>query len=239
MLFYLCLAAQVSNENADPITLNVYSHNIDILRGRDGRDGLPGVKGEKGEKGEPGPSAGGVTFTRWGKSTCPNTSKTELVYEGLAAGGSYGNSGGGANYVCVTKSPEYLSSSTSPYFSYLQGAAYKSVISRPSLDDQNVPCAVCYSSIRLTKLMIPGKRTCPSSWTKEYSGYLMADFYDHKHNSVYECIDEEMDGISNNGSATSKGARMYHVIVSCGSGHGLPCPPYEQNKSLTCVVCTK
>ena len=87
--------------------------------------------------------------------------------------------------------------------------------------------------------MIPGKRTCPSSWTKEYSGYLMADFYDHKHNSVYECIDEEMDGISNNGSATSKGARMYHVIVSCGSGHGLPCPPYEQNKSLTCVVCTK
>ena len=57
--------------------------------------GLPGPPGEKGEKGEsgdkgprgpPGPSSGGVVYTRWGRTVCPNTPGTELVYAGTTGG---------------------------------------------------------------------------------------------------------------------------------------------------------
>ena len=77
---------------------------IEILRGRDGRDGrdgepgprgLPGrdgkngergLKGDPGAQGPPGPRSGGVTYIRWGRTTCPDTEETELVYAGRAAG---------------------------------------------------------------------------------------------------------------------------------------------------------
>ena len=60
------------------------------LPGRDGRDGNNGLQGEKGERdatgpaGPPGPSIGGLVYTRWGKTSCPNVTGTELVYQGKA-----------------------------------------------------------------------------------------------------------------------------------------------------------
>ena len=98
--------------------------HIEILRGRDGRDGrdvvpgpqgLPGRDGKMGEKGmtgdtgpqgPPGPKSGGVAYVRWGRTTCPNITGTELVYRGRAAGSLWSSSGGGANYQCVTEEPE-------------------------------------------------------------------------------------------------------------------------------------
>ena len=41
--------------------------------------------------------------------------------------------------------------------------------------DHNVPCAVCYTSKRVSKLIIPARITCPSSWTEEYEEYLKAE----------------------------------------------------------------
>ena len=61
---------------------------IKVLRGRDGRDGRDGVpgprgpqrqKGDQGVAGPPGPRNGGVVYTRWGKSSCPNVSGTTLM----------------------------------------------------------------------------------------------------------------------------------------------------------------
>ena len=66
---------------------------VEILRGRDGRDGRDGEpgprglgkNGERGEKGDtgaqgsPGSRSGGVTYIRWGRTTCPDTEGTELV----------------------------------------------------------------------------------------------------------------------------------------------------------------
>ena len=81
----------------------------DGQNGRDGRDGMPGAQGPPGPKGEPGPAggppgsgpvgprSGGVTYTRWEKSSCPNVTGTELVYTGRAGGSSHSHSGGGAN----------------------------------------------------------------------------------------------------------------------------------------------
>ena len=110
------------------ITTN--THYIQILQGQDGRDGIPGPpgpagtpgrddnngkndnKGDKGEfgpQGPPGPRNGGVVFTRWGRTTCPITHDTEILYKGKAAGSHYDQYGGEANYICLPDEPEFLS----------------------------------------------------------------------------------------------------------------------------------
>ena len=90
---------------------------IEMLRGRDGRDGRDGVpgpcgpqgqRGEQGVAGPPGPRNGGVVYTRWGKTSCPNITGTELVYAGRAGGSWHRQMGGGANYLCMPNDPDYL-----------------------------------------------------------------------------------------------------------------------------------
>ncbi len=235
------------------------------MRGRDGRDGLPGLQGETGDKGEqgppgpegttgpqgpvglegpiglpgirglPGPSGGGAVYTRWGRTVCPSTSGTQLVYEGLAAGSHYTHTGGGANYLCITKKPIYISTTVPSHYSYLYGSEYQNPIFN-SLHDQNVPCAVCHTSKRSSKLMVPGTTTCPQSWTEEYEGYLMTDHHTQKRNAVYECVDKDGEAVPGEQHNTN-GALFYHVVAVCKVG--LPCDPFVANRPITCVVCTK
>ena len=224
---------------------------LQILRGRDGRDGLPGrdgqkgergYKGEKGEKGETGavggagPKSGGVVYTRWGRKSCPNDTGAQLVYEGITGGSYFSHPGGGANYVCLPKDPQYMSTHVPSAYSYMHGTEYQNVNGIFS-DKQghDAPCAVCYSSIKTVKLMIPARITCPSSWTIEYKGYLMTAYYKHDNNRVYECVDENPESIPGS-SAITNGAIYYFTVSTC---NGLPCPPYVNNRAITCVVCTK
>ena len=231
---------------------------IQILRGRDGRDGLqgtpgapgkdgrdgrdgekgdPGVQGPRGEQGPPGPASGGVTYIRWGKRSCPSVAGTELVYHGLTAGSWYGNSGGGANHLCMPHNPQYGeywpgTQGHSPIY----GAEYKSGGPLLSVRNHNVPCAVCYVSTRETVLMLPARMGCPSSWTLEYTGYLMSEYKNGGHyRSMYECVDKTPDTIPGS-AANTYGALFYHTEATC---HGLPCGPYNSEKELTCAVCTK
>ena len=112
--------------------------------------------------------AGGTTFIRWGRTVCPDTTGTELVYEGLTAGTFWSRLGGGANYLCIGRDPEYLTdfvpqfSASDVALSYLYGTEYQAP-GLTAIHDQNVPCAVCHTSQRSAKLMIPGKITCPQS----------------------------------------------------------------------------
>ena len=230
--------------------------------GRDGRDGMPGAQGPQGLKGEPGPAggppgpqgqpgargatgpqgsvgaagprSGGVTYTRWGKSSCPNVTGTELVYTGRAGGTYYTDKGGAANHLCMPLDPEY----TLPYQAgvggdnYVYGTEYKSPIQ--GSDNHNVPCAVCAVSTREMVLMIPAKTSCPTSWTREYYGWLMTEHRGH-HRSQYECVDKDQESLSGS-HATTNGARLHHVEANC---NGMPCPPYDPQKELNCAVCTK
>ncbi len=93
------------------------------LRGLPGFPGFPGFPGEKGPKGDkgksgeagpvgpPGPkpsccsNTGGVTYTRWGSTSC----RRNLVYSGRAGGSYYGHHGGGSNYLCMPHEPQWLS----------------------------------------------------------------------------------------------------------------------------------
>ena len=64
------------------------------------------MKGPPRLQGPPGtPGAGSVVYTRWGRTSCPPTAS--LVYSGRAAGSWFGNTGGGANYLCMPNDPDY------------------------------------------------------------------------------------------------------------------------------------
>ena len=227
--------------------------HIEVLRGRDGRDGLPGPTGPAGNDGrngeigetgpmgppgQPGPSSGGVTYIRWGRTVCPSEAGTELVYEGIAAGTYHTHRGGSATHLCLPKVPVYSTYVPGVQgYSPLHGMEYEApnAIAR-SLDDDNVPCAVCYASTRSTVLMVPARNLCPSSsWTLEYSGYLMTEHFNH-HRSSFECVDKDAESIPGTISYTH-GARLYHVEASCSTE--IPCGPYEAQKELTCAVCTR
>ena len=44
----------------------------------------------------------------------------------------------------------------------------------PDMYAHNAPCAICMAVSRCSLLMIPGKTSCPVSWTTEYVSYLMS-----------------------------------------------------------------
>ena len=203
------------------------------------------MTGPMGKQGPPGPSGGGgggVTYTRWGRTTCPEQSGTSLVYEGLAAGGGYNQVGGGANFLCLVKNPKYNPGTTTSNFGYgiLYGTEYEvdrgQALNNGLRHNQNAPCAVCHVSTRSSQIMVPGTYECPSGWTSEYSGWLMVEYHGHKGRSMFVCVDKDAETVPGQ-RADTNGNLLHHTEVDCGTG--LPCPPYDERKELSCVVCTK
>ena len=195
-----------------------------------------------GLRGPPGPTTGGVVYTRWGRTTCPNTTGTQLLYAGRVAGSLFSQSGGGANYLCLPEQPQYstYTAGSQRGRAYLYGAEYETAGGDNgllhSVAQHNVPCAVCYSATRGTVVMIPARLTCPSSWTQEYYGYLMAErSHPSHHRSTFECVDQSPQSIPGS-IANTDGILFFHTEVKC---NGIPCPPYDTQKEVICVVCTK
>ena len=219
---------------------------IDNFRGRPGRDGMSGREGLQGEQGPrglpgtqglPGPVSAGVTYIRWGRTTCPEALGTELVYSGRAAGTQHLHKGGSAEKICLPDNPDYLSIANGVQGrSPLYGTEYESYppAALGHLTHHNVPCAVCYVPNRAAMLMIPAKTLCPTSWTVEYAGYLMTAHYLH-HRSTFSCVDKDAQSIPG-GVGNGDGALFYHVEATC---NGILCPPYDTQRELTCAVCTK
>ena len=84
--------------------------------------------------------------------------------------------------------------------------------------------------------MIPAQIQCPPTWTREYYGYLSTERAGH-HRSSFNCVDVNPEVIGNSG-ANGEGALFYYALSACDS-NGLSCPPYENGRILSCVVCTK
>ena len=190
--------------------------------------------GQKGTKGDKEERNGGTVYVRWGHDQCPSTAV--LVYSGRAGGEHYTNSGGGSNPQCLPLDPNYLHTlpGSQTNVAGMFGAEYQTDNFNRAVQDNDVPCAVCYVSKRSAVYMVPAKYTCPSGWTREYYGYLMAERHNHNP-SQFTCVDSSFKSVV--GSAANKnGLLFYQVEGRCGS---LPCPPYEQTKEFTCAVCTK
>ena len=204
-------------------------------QGEQGIDGINGTQGPPGPQGSVGPTTGGVVYTRWGNSACPNITGTKLVYTGRA-GGSFFDQGGGANYLCLPLDPEYAL----PFIPGLPGTShvYDAEYESPVVGEHNhnVPCAVCHVTTRETVLMIPAKASCPTSWTEEYVGYLMSGSRGHRR-TMFVCVDRKQEPLPGR-ETDNNGAVFYHTEADCTNQANLPCPPYDDVKQLNCVVCT-
>ena len=200
----------------------------------DGRRGKKGVKGEKGEC----VLQGGVVYTRWGKDICPEGA--ELLYEGRAGGSMWSSTGGAANYICMPSDPEY--SAFQPGFqghSPVTWIEYETPENglKSNLLHHSAPCASCYVSSRGATIMIPAKMTCPTSWTKEYDGYLMSTSVSSPHyRTEFVCVDGNAGALPGSAGDSANAGMFYFTEASCD---GMLCGPYVGEKELTCVVCTK
>ncbi len=90
------------------------------IQGPQGVKGEIGIRGLPGPAGPPGTNSGGVIYTRWGASTCPDVPGTQMVYAGRTGGSEHRHSGGEANHLCMPSDPQY----TLRYRSGVQGYAY-------------------------------------------------------------------------------------------------------------------
>ncbi|XP_064604594.1 short-chain collagen C4-like [Liolophura sinensis] len=185
----------------------------------------------------------GVVYTRWGRNICPDHS--QRLYSGIMAGSYYKHTGSGANQLCLPLDPQF--NKTYPGHqskSYVYGTEFQISSGNDVFyttnsggvvpHDREAQCAVCYTSGRLSHLMIPARLECPSGWTVEYLGFLMSQHHTY-HKSEYVCVDQDPDTHPATASNLN-GNLLYVVEAACGS---LPCPPYVDGYEITCVVCTK
>ena len=187
-----------------------------------------------------GDACGGVSYTHWGRTSCPSTEGTRLVYRGKMAGSAW-NEAGSSNYLCLHDQPQFLSVTPGPQGGgrgYLYGTEYEARASPPAFTNQrghDAPCSVCYTFERSIIITIPGRTSCPTSWTREYYGYLMADRSEgHTSGRAPVCVDVNAQSI--HGSATRNiRSQLYFLETRCS---GL-CPPYSEGSEVACVVCTK
>lgn len=181
-----------------------------------------------------------MSYTRWGKSTCSSTEGTELVYRGTTVGSAY-NEAGSTDYLCLHTQPEFLTirAGQQEWRGRLYATEYEAVYSPPafaSMFRHDAPCSVCYTSTRNTKIMIPGRISCPSSWTKEYHGYLMgSDHHAPRGSRSPVCVDVNSESIPGTAGQNVK-SLFYFYETTC---IGIDCPPYSDGAETTCVICTK
>ena len=66
-------------------------------------------------------------YTRWGRTTCPSTAGTQLLYAERAAGSHHNERGGGANRICLPEQPQYSTYTAGTQFgrALLYGVEYK------------------------------------------------------------------------------------------------------------------
>ena len=154
---------------------------------------------------------------------------------GFAGGSWYDHTGAAAEFVCLPPDPDLTTKYTSSY-ALIYGAEYDTSDFAPRAEDGNdLPCSVCRSTVGLSVLMIPGKASCYDGWTLQYHGDLVAGNHADKAATQYICLDEHYETLTA-GQDNHDGKLFYPVKAMCGS---LACPPYHNNRYLTCAVCTK
>ena len=161
-----------------------------------------------------------------------------MVYSGRAGGTLNTVQGGTSDYLCLHNSPEFLELNDGfmPLSAHIHGAEYENPLMADVEDDDRVPCTVCFTNERVALMMIPGRITCPPTWTTEYFGYLMTERDTNHYRRESVCVDNNAQPISDPPGSPGNGALFYHTEVEC---NGLECTPYVEGYELTCVVCTQ
>ncbi|XP_072037565.1 uncharacterized protein [Amphiura filiformis] len=184
--------------------------------------------------------AGGTTYVRWGRTTCPDSGAQE-VYKGLAAGSWYAHKGGSSEITCLPLEPSWSNYADGwNSKAYIYGVEYDLAYDPFSHDNAEVihnhdmPCVVCRVPTRGVELLFPAQNACPERWTLEYNGYLMAGYHDHEQRTQYMCVDQAPE-VRAGSAGDVNGALLYIVEGNCGT---LPCGPYVSGREFACAVCT-
>jgi len=168
-----------------------------------------------------------------------------ILFSGYAAGSHYYRIGGGSNQLCLPEEPQLQThTKRRMYAGFLYGIQYRTNGDPRGATEYHAkptPCAVCYVPQRSAQLMIPASNTCPVGWTREYNGYLMAQYswkvgkqtYSY-HSSSYICVDASPEIAV--GPIGRYQAVLYFVRIGCGT---LPCSKFTEGSFVPCVVCTK
>ncbi|XP_048736273.2 short-chain collagen C4-like [Ostrea edulis] len=180
----------------------------------------------------------GTHYIRWGRKVCPALNGTSTVYSGIVGGRIFNDKSGGFTTLCLPHNPDPASKDL-PTFSYsarVYGAEYE-LTYKGIADNDDVPCAVCFSTRASSTFMIPAKTTCPPKWTKQYEGFLTADAdYSDHYGSEFLCMDENPEYLTEGARQHNNDGRLFYTVQAvCGS---LPCPPYTNAQLMTCVVCS-
>lgn len=216
--------------------------------GRDGRDGRDGsCSGDDMQITTETPttpastqsnrSISGAVYTRWGRSTCPDTS--QLVYEGFAAGSYFNNKGGSVEILCLPNTPlySYKMAGRQDVRSPLFRVEYHTSAFPPfnSLRDHDMPCVVCMAPLRHSKILVPARNICPTpEWTHEYSGYLHSAKKNYFRTETI-CIDVSSEALPGT-SGNVNGALVTPVEYRCQPPP--QCNEYQDGFELTCAICT-
>jgi hypothetical protein len=85
--------------------------------------------------------------------------------------------------------------------------------------------------------MVPVTNVCPSGWTQEYTGFIMAqDGLDNRSGTEYICVDAAIEGLMGTANTNNDEHVLYFTKTYCGS---LSCPPFVNNQVAPCVVCSR
>ena len=157
-----------------------------------------------------------------------------ILNSGYADKSSAQHFGGGANYICLDKNPQWpdVTSAGSGAGNNIYGVEYWLITGFDySFFNNDALCATCHVEGRGETLMIPGNRTCPHTWTKEYEGLLVSE---DTNLSTYVCLDKNPEAIPGWGFY-DEWSKFYILQAHCNP---LPCPPYVNGYEIACVVCT-
>lgn len=231
--------------------------------GEPGIPGRVGIKGDKGEPGEttcyvtergrrlekpcleaslyeePGrdqssDDMGGLTYIRWGRTTCP-VGGARIVYSGQAAGTRHDKPRtGGSPFICVPNQPWYFGQvdPSTPLGNVSQTSSEVLALdkTRSTLHGTYfyLPCVLCLVRKRSVQIMLPARKECYRGWHREYDGYLTVQTNWKDHKDVI-CVDRQSRGLLQDAQY------VRGLYASCRT---FSCPPYVESERLPCVVCT-
>ncbi|XP_062619890.1 short-chain collagen C4-like [Saccostrea cucullata] len=186
----------------------------------------------------------GQIYIVWGKKACPALNGTRTIYSGISAGRQFTYHGSGTNTLCLPHNPDPTPSDFPTSYQNVAGeisgtifgAEYEFNYKSVAIDD-DVPCALCMASRATSVTMIPAKTSCPSGWSVQYTGVLTSgsDYSGHT-GTEYLCVDVNPEYLTEGSRQQDNNGRLFYPVRAvCGS---LPCPPYKNKQSISCVVCS-
>ena len=139
--------------------------------------------------------------------------------------------------LCLHENPQRRENKVVARRSLIRGVEYETDGHFEEVKNHDMACSVCQVQ-RSDVVMVPGRRTCPGGWVLEYEGMIMgarASLSAESNGSDFICVSIAFDTVPGGGNENT-GANIYLTEIECNS---LPCPPYEAETELSCVVCSK